>query len=344
MTERFTQLLHWLETCTVLKDKVYDVPKPASNDASFRRYYRLEIQNVSMGEATSYIIMDAPPTHEDCKPFIQVSDALAKLGLNVPQVLAQDLAQGFLLLTDLGQATYFSVLDESNAETLYRDAFDALIILQSNGNNFANQLPLYDSTLLQTEINLFPDWLLNQHLQIDANLKNTQAWAKSADFLIKSALKQPQVAVHRDYHSRNLMVTDVNKGQGKNPGILDYQDAVKGPLTYDAVSMIRDCYLVWPADQVKEWQREYFLKLVQAQLVTSNEWGAFVQSMDWMGVQRHLKAAGIFARLYHRDGKEGYLNDIPDTVQYIVNIASQYSELAELAKWIEQKVMPKLPG
>lgn len=342
MTERFEELKNWLSSCPALNNKQYTLPVPASNDASFRRYYRIELIEPSEQDYRSLIIMDAPPEYEDCLPFIKVSQQLAELGLNVPKVLDQNLEQGFLLLTDLGNTTFLSVLNEANVESYYNDAFDALVKLQVKGKPLAKNLPAYDAQLLNTEMALFPDWLLKEHLNSALSSQNYQAWSKSTEILTQNALKQPLVYVHRDFHSRNLMVTSAKTHTGKNPGILDYQDAVYGALTYDAVSLIRDCYIVWPDDQVKEWQRQYFLKLVAAGELSKADYAGFVKSMDLMGLQRHLKAAGIFARLYHRDGKDGYLNDIPTTLNYIVSVGCQYPELHDLANLVETQVLPKM--
>ncbi len=343
MTERFIKLLQWLEDCPQLKGIRYTQPIAASNDASFRRYYRIELSNHQNSDLpNSLIIMDAPPLQEDCSAFIKVTEQLLQLGLNVPKIWSQNLEQGFLLLTDLGSSTFLAVLNSDNVERLYEDAFDSLVILQSNGQGLSEELPAYNAALLHSEMNLFPDWLLKEHLQIDLKFKNYQAWLNVTEFLAKSALKQPAVYVHRDFHSRNLMLTSPENNTGKSPGILDYQDAVRGALTYDAVSLIRDCYIVWPEEQVKEWQRQYFLKLCTAGLLKKFEWQGFVRSMDWMGVQRHLKAAGIFARLNYRDGKENYMDDIPTTLNYIVAVASQYPELRDLASLVENTVLPKM--
>lgn len=345
MTERFERLLEWLVTCEPLKNQTYSEPVAASNDASFRRYFRIEIASHSeTGQAVSYIIMDAPPSHEDCKPFLRISEQLHQIGLNVPQVLAQDLELGFLLLTDLGNTTYLTVLNEQTVEHLYFDAFDALVTLQQRGKVYQSSLPTYSTTLLTNEMALFSDWLCQTHLELGMGKLENQAWQGVQSVLMKSAQAQPQNFVHRDYHSRNLMQAQNIPGLVKNPGILDFQDAVWGPVTYDVVSMIRDCYIVWPSEQVREWQRAYFLKNCDAHLLLKNEWDGFVKAMDFMGVQRHLKAAGIFARLYHRDGKDGYLNDIPTTLNYLVEIASQYPELFDLAKWVENKVLPAMEG
>lgn len=337
MTERFQQLLQWLSESTFLKNSDFTHPEPASNDASFRHYYRIYVTGQA-DEKNSLIIMDAPPEHEDCLPFIKISDELFQMGLNVPQVLEQDLEQGFLLLTDLGSTTYLSVLSESNVEAYYGDALQALVQMQSKGKACANALPRYDNSLLNTEMDLFSDWLLAEHLDLRLSKSEALSWQAQKESLAKSALQQPQTYVHRDYHSRNLMVTE------KMPGILDFQDAVMGALTYDAVSLLRDCYITWPQEQVLEWQRQYFLMLVKANLVSRTEWEGFVKAMDLMGIQRHLKASGIFARLYHRDERDGYLNDIPTTLSYLQTQSERYAETNWLAHLLEDKVLSSWEG
>ncbi|MDG6777483.1 phosphotransferase [Thiomicrorhabdus sp. zzn3] len=338
MNERFQWMLDWLDALPILQGRAVSQPVSASSDASFRRYFRIEVNGPQEKDLASYIIMDAPPEHEDCEPFIHVSAQMAKLGLNVPKVLAQNLQQGFLLLTDLGSTTYLSVLnsaDESEVDRLYCDALNALVILQEKGAQAAPELPAYDETLLNNEMNLFSDWLLGTHLEMPLSVHQQMDWQQIKTLLTQSALAQPKTYVHRDYHSRNLMVTS----QG-NPGILDFQDAVYGPLTYDAVSLLRDCYIAWPSDQVREWQRYYFLKLCEVNLLKRDEWHGFLKAMDFMGIQRHLKASGIFARLYHRDGKDGYLNDIPQTLQYIVDVGRDYPEMKWLVEWVENRMLP----
>jgi len=342
MTERFQQLQQWLANCDYLQNTDFTLPVPASNDASFRRYYRIEV--TQKGHAQTCIIMDAPPEHEDCEPFVRIAQQLASFDLNVPLILAEDLVQGFLLLSDLGSETYLSCLNEQNVDGLYQDALTALVQLQVKGKQAANNLPLYDETLLNTEMNLFTDLLLEKQLAIGlSNAEKTQ-WQTIQGVLAKSAMQQPQVYVHRDYHSRNLMVQPADLGASnlKNPGILDFQDAVKGALTYDAVSMLRDCYITWPAEQVVEWQRQYFLMLVEAKMLSQAEWQGFVKAMDLMGIQRHLKASGIFARLSLRDGKESYLADIPATLNYLFEVGQQYPEMRSLVTLLEQKVLPAM--
>ncbi len=329
---RLLQLQDWLKKIDPEKiggtpcDERFSSPRPASSDASFRRYFR-----VSRCGRT-YIVMDAPPEHEDCEPFVRIAGWLRRMGLNAPEVLAWDEANGFLLLSDLGARDYQSALTDGTADALYGDALDALVTLQVKGAEYVAELPPYDVRLLRDEMGLFTDWLAGRHL----GLAPPSCWAETVDALVENALAQPQVFVHRDYHSRNLMVTD------PNPGILDFQDAVAGPLTYDAVSLLRDCYVRWPSGRVERWRDGYFERLVAAGLQRQAEHAAFVRAFDLMGVQRHLKAAGIFARLWHRDGKRRYLGDIPNTLRYIVEVGRRHGETAVLACWVEAVVLPAL--
>lgn len=340
MTERFQMMLAWLEHLPLLQGYQVSEPVVASNDASFRRYYRVQVQrdpDARIKLPESYIIMDAPPEHESCEQFIKVSDQMVKHGLQVPKVLEQDLKQGFLLLTDLGETTYLSKLKsatESEVDVLYQDALKALVKLQTQGKKDCETLPVYDTALFNLEMDLFSEWLLSTHLQRPLSSFEKDEWEKVKLMLVDSALAQPKTYVHRDYHSRNLMVTDRD-----NPGILDFQDAVYGPLTYDAVSLLRDSYISWPEKQVREWQRGYFFQLCKSRLIAKDEWKEFTRSMDLMGIQRQLKVAGIFARLHHRDGKDGYLKDIPLTLNYIVQVGSKYPELSWLVKLIEEEVL-----
>ena len=323
---RLEQLQAWLKIIAREKvgDPPFDKPMPASADASFRRYFR-----VRRGEET-FIVMDAPPQHEDCEPFVRISDWLAQMGLHVPRVLAWDRENGFLLLTDMGHTDYQTALNADNAGRLYGDALDALVTLQTKGRTWLAQLPPYDARLLQTEMALFSDWLAQRYL----GLAPPAEWTETVQALVESALAQPAVFVHRDYHSRNLMVST------PNPGILDFQDAVAGPLTYDAVSLLRDCYVRWPQKKVAAWRDAYFHRLVDAGLQQRDDHGAFVRAFDLMGVQRHLKAAGIFARLWLRDGKARYLDDIPNTLRYIVEVGRAYRETAALARWVDEILLP----
>jgi aminoglycoside/choline kinase family phosphotransferase len=294
----------------------------ASGDASFRRYFRLQVAQ------ETWIVMDAPPDKEDCKPFVEISAALLKLGLHMPEVLQQDLQQGFLLLTDLGQHQYLQVLDESNVERLYGDALGALAIMQARADEHYD-FPPYDDKLLMTEMYLFRDWLLDRHLGVDLQPQDHDMLEQVFSLLSASAREQPQVPVHRDYHSRNLMVSKEH-----NPGILDFQDAVLGPVTYDLVSLLRDCYIAWPRQQVEQWVEGYHELALQSGILREENQAEFLRWFDLMGVQRHLKAAGIFARLHHRDQKPAYLQDIPRTVGYIIEVSSRYPELQALHQFL----------
>ncbi len=305
-------------------------PVPASSDASFRRYFRMA------KSARSFIVMDAPPENEDCLPFLRVAGYLESMQLNAPRVLEINLDDGFLLLSDLGSRPYLDALQEdpAAASRLYDDAIRALLRMQRSGTAFQNHLPPYDEKLLHFELSLFHDWLCGKHLGIEFGDDDEAYWQQLCNLLVTNALDQPQVFVHRDYHSRNLMLTE-----NDNPGILDFQDAVEGPLTYDIVSLLKDCYIKWPAAQVWQWALDFYNGL-DAGLRGSVDEAQFRRYFDLMGVQRQLKAAGIFARLNHRDGKSVYLGDVPRTLSYIVDVAPRYPELAQLVTLIERRVLP----
>lgn len=301
---------------------------PASSDASFRRYWRAGHDGVS------HIVMDAPPEHEDCGPWLKVGAALSAIGLNVPRVLAQDLTRGFVLMGDLGSQSYLAALHAASVERLYGDALSALAVLQAAGPG-EGELPPYDHALLHREMALFRDWYLLKHRGLVLTAADEALLADSFRWLAEAALAQPRVCVHRDYHSRNLMVTPAH-----NPGILDFQDAVFGPVTYDLASLLKDCYIAWPRARVLDWVRGYHELALQSGILDPESPQAdaarFIRDFDLMGVQRHLKASGIFARLYHRDGKPGYLPDIPRTLDYILEVAPLYPELGPLAALIER--------
>jgi aminoglycoside/choline kinase family phosphotransferase len=305
---------------------------PASVDASFRRYFRLQKNGRSL------IVMDAPPDKEDSVPFIRVAGYLESMGLNAPRVLEADLERGFLLLNDLGSTQYLARLREepAAADRLYDDALGALSRMQSRGAAFQARLPPYDENLLRFELSLFHDWLCGTHLGIEFDDAAEGEWQRLCDLLVSNALDQPQVFVHRDYHSRNLMVAAEN-----NPGILDFQDAVEGPLTYDLVSLLKDCYIKWPEERIRDWADTYFGRIDRAIRGSMGE-ADFMRHLELMGVQRHLKAAGIFARLNHRDGKTGYLLDVPRTLSYIVDLAPRYPELECLARLITERCLPAM--
>lgn len=299
--------------------------RPASADASFRRYFR-----VTTG-GNRFIVMDAPPDKEDLGPYVEVARRFGALGLNVPRVLDADRAQGLLLMTDLGERTYLPALDEGSVERLYGDALGALVVLQAGIFCDSSFLPPYDHALLLREMELFRAWYLGRHLGLTLDGGRGTQLTGVFEALAREALAQPQVWVHRDYHSRNLMVTDEN-----NPGILDFQDAVRGPITYDLVSLLRDCYIAWPRARVEDWVKGYYDLARQSGLPAGDDEAAFLRWFDLMGVQRHLKASGIFARLCHRDGKPGYLKDIPRTLGYVREVAACYPALAPLARLLDQ--------
>ena len=303
--------------------------EPASSDASFRRYFRFLVDD------QSYIAMDAPPEKENSEPFIRIGKRFYELGLNVPKIIDQDIDQGFLLLSDLGDIVYLSQLHTDTVERLYGDALAALAVLQAGTSTDESFLPPYDAELLNTEMELFREWYLGRHLGLVLNPTQHQQLDSVFSVLTQSALSQPRVWVHRDFHSRNLMVTQVN-----NPGILDFQDAVLGPVTYDLVSLLRDCYISWPRARVINWAKGYFRLARKKGIPVGDDVKQFVAWFDRMGVQRHLKASGIFARLCHRDGKTGYLDDIPRTLGYVVNVCQQYDDLKPLSELIHTLNVP----
>ncbi len=306
----------------------------ASTDASFRRYFRLQLP------AKSFIAMDAPPPQEDCLPFMRIAGYLEVMGLNAPRILEANLESGFLLLSDLGTTQYLERLQAApeEADLLYRDAIAALATMQSRGAAYQAMLPPYDTDLLEFELSLFHDWLCGIHLGIQFSSDEEEQWRDTCSLLVQNSLDQPQVFVHRDYHSRNLMVT-----QKHNPGILDFQDAVEGAFTYDLVSLLKDCYIRWPASRVREWTELFYASIAtdtQARVGMEQ----FMRYFELMGVQRQLKAAGIFARLNHRDGKAAYLGDIPRTLSYIVELEPRYDELAFLIDIIRGRCLPAFEG
>ncbi len=320
--ERKQQLESWLQTN--LKQSF--TLTTASADASFRRYFRVHLSNEHLGHKT-LIAMDAPPPQEDCTPFVNVAKLLLDAGLNVPQVIAQDLQSGFLLLSDLGDDTYLSALNNETALKLYGDATNALIKMQLASKS--NTLPPYDQALLTREMQLFPDWYIAKHLNFTLNAEQ-QGWLQSTfEVLNKNILAQGQVTVHRDYHSRNLMICN------DNPGILDFQDAVHGAITYDLVSLLKDAYIQWDEEQIIDWAVRYWEKARKAGLPVSNDFSEFYRDFEWMGAQRHIKVLGIFARLYHRDGKEGYLKDMPLVMHYLRKVCERYVELRPMLRLLD---------
>ena len=300
--------------------------EPVSADASFRRYFRISL--AERGE--SRIVMDAPPQQEDCRPFIQVALLLRQAGLNAPAVLAQDLEQGFLLLTDLGTTTYLAALqqDDASADTLFRDATDALITWQLASR--PGVLPPYDAALLRRELDLFPDWYLTRHLGLVLAPEQRQLLERMFALIIASNLAQSAVYVHRDYMPRNLMLSE------PSPGILDFQDAVYGPISYDVASLLRDAFISWEEERALDWVVRYWDKARRAGLPVGADFGDFYRDLEWMGLQRHLKVLGIFARINYRDGKPGYVEDTPRFVRYARAVAGRYNALAPLAQLFDE--------
>jgi aminoglycoside/choline kinase family phosphotransferase len=306
---------------------------PASADASFRRYWRLS-RHPSRGGG-SLIAVDAPPEREDSAGFVRLARALRAIGLNVPEVHAEDLAQGFLLVGDLGERQYLDQLHPNNADRLYGDAIGALIALQSSGPR--EGLPDYDEPFLRRELGIFDEWLLDGLLALPRAEQDRPMLEITYDLLVESALAQPRVCVHRDFHSRNLMLTE----QG-NPGILDFQDAVIGPVSYDLVSLLRDCYIDWPAERVQSWADAYFALAVRCGVLAEEHAASFTAWFDLMGIQRHLKAAGIFARLALRDARPDYLRSLPRTLGYVQQVGMRYPALVPLASFVRERLMPRI--
>lgn len=318
--QRLIDLQQWLRSDLGI---AFDKIEPASGDASFRRYFRISHDDESL------IVMDAPPEKEDCVPFINIANALLKTGLNVPRVLQKNLEQGFLLLSDLGSVQYLEQLNSKSAERLYGDAFDALLLMHRDTENHAH-LPPYDHALLIKEMELMREWYLEKNLNVTLSAQQHRVLDDAFELLAQSALTQPQVLVHRDYHSRNLMVVDKD-----NPGVLDFQDAVIGAITYDLVSLLKDCYIEWPREQVLNWVRRYHQRLLSNHIIEDVSETQFIKWFDFMGVQRHLKVLGIFSRLNIRDNKPGYLKDIPRTLGYAQDTCKRYKQLEPLAKLLE---------
>ncbi len=326
MPQRLELLNRWLTRTLGLP--AYEIA-PASSDASFRRYFRIDF------DGESRIVMDAPPDKEDSRPFVRIGKQLHAVGLNVPKILAEDLEQGFLLLSDLGTQQYLSALTSETVDRLYGDAMGALVVLQRRGPG-EEELPPYDETLLWREMELFREWYLGRHLELELGEKELSVLDETFTLLAQIALEQPRVSVHRDYHSRNLMVS------AHNPGILDFQDAVYGPVAYDLVSLLRDCYIDWSWERVEQWVLDYHDIAIDHGILRGPQKEQFLRWFDLMGVQRHLKATGIFARLNHRDGKPGYLNDIPRTLNYVVEVSGRYAELGAFKQLLEERVLPQL--
>jgi aminoglycoside/choline kinase family phosphotransferase len=313
--DRKKELEQWL--MSVLPKRIFSL-SAASADASFRRYFRVHLEN------ETFIAMDAPPQQESCESFVAVAKLFLSSGLHVPIIIAQDLEQGFLLLSDLGDATYLSQLTSDNAQSLYGDATNALIKLQLASK--PGVLPNYDASLLMREMQLFPDWYLTKHLNVQLNDAQQDVLQKTFTILCDNILHQAQVYVHRDYHSRNLMVCE------NNPGILDFQDAVYGAITYDLVSLLKDAYIGWEEAEMMDWVVRYWDAARKAGLPVPTDFSEFYRDFEWMGAQRHIKVLGIFARLSHRDAKHGYLQDMPLVMDYLRRVCGRYLELRPMLR------------
>jgi aminoglycoside/choline kinase family phosphotransferase len=324
---RLAHLTQW-----VLEDLGFagSVIAPASVDASFRRYFR-----VTRG-ADSYIVMDAPPDKEDSAPFLKVARILGGMNLNVPIVLARDMERGFLLLSDLGSRQYLDELPGPRAaDRLYADALAALRTMQTADAAVSGDLPRYDRALLMREMELMPEWFLRHHLKVTIDAQERSMLDELFASLVRAAASQPAAFVHRDYHSRNLLVTAQD-----NPGILDFQDAVWGPVTYDLASLLKDCYIAWPPARVRAWVLEYREKLLEAGFALPKDAAEFMRWFDLIGLQRHIKVLGIFARLFYRDGKSQYLKDLPRVLDYARDTASSYADTAPFAAFIAKRIDP----
>jgi len=324
---RFRLLADWL--ANVLHSQAFTLA-PASEDASFRRYFRVTLgaSHALAPGAQTLIAMDAPPPREDCRPFVQVAGLMEQAGVHAPKIVAQDIERGFLLLTDLGPTTYLRALTADNANELFRDATDTLLLWQLATR--PGVLPPYDEALLRRELDLFPEWYVGRHLGQELAQDERVALDRIFRTIIASNLAQPAVFVHRDYMPRNLMVS------APNPGVLDFQDAVSGPITYDIASLFRDAFVSWPDERVLDWTIRYWEKARRAGLPVTTDFAEFHRDCEWMGLQRHLKVLGIFARIRHRDGKAGYVEDAPRFLAYVRPVAERYREFAPLARLLDR--------
>jgi aminoglycoside/choline kinase family phosphotransferase len=320
--DRFESLKHWL--AETIGDAQYSL-MPVSSDASFRRYFRLQFANAAR---PSLIAMDAPLEHENCEAFVRVARLMQDAGLNVPRVQAQDPARGFLLLSDLGYDAYIDVLNADNADALFRDALGALVKWQLATKPAA--LPPYDEQLLRRELNLFPEWYLARHLRLEMNAQQKDSLEAIFRLILRSNLAQPAVFVHRDFMPRNLMLAE------PNPGVLDFQDAVIGPISYDVVSLFRDAFISWDEERVLDWSIRYWEQAKRAQLPVAADFADFYRDFEWMGLQRHLKVLGIFARINYRDGKPRYLADAPRFIAYARAVCTRYNALRPLARLFDE--------
>jgi len=334
--ERVAALRQWLGGLDSALGLEVATLRIASADASFRRYFRLDGRSSESGAHTTMIAMDAPPPQEDTRPFLQAQSLMAQTGLRVPGIMASDPDTGFILLQDFGDLTLLEALRADPTgqwlQSRYRGAIAALVRLQAASGSTTTELPTYDGELLLRELSLYPDWYVAKHKGIILNPQEVAQLRTGFARLVDGALAQTQVTVHRDWHSRNLMVLDT----GFEPGVLDFQDAVHGPLTYDLVSLLRDAYVTWDDERVLDWAIRYWEQARQAGIAVPEDFGVFWRDFEWMGIQRHLKVLGIFARLHLRDGKERYLADLPRVLDYVTKAVHRYDALAPLARIIDR--------
>ncbi|TXH71517.1 MAG: aminoglycoside phosphotransferase [Thiothrix sp.] len=324
---RLEQLTEWVNTLPAWQGAQL---APASADASFRRYFRVS------KEGKTAIAMDAPPDKENCAPFVDITARLRAAAVAAPELYAKNLFDGFLLLEDFGDTPLLNELSPSNADPLYESAMDTLLRVQQTD---IDGLPEYSSEFLRREVDLMPEWFLKTHLGLAAEEIPDKLIENTFTNLINAVLEQPVAFVHRDYHSRNLMLAPENK-----LGVIDFQDAVWGPVTYDLVSLLRDCYVVWPQQRVKRWALAYHKEAIAEGVLPPIDEVSFLRWFDLMGLQRHLKVLGIFARLNHRDGKSGYLKDLPLTLSYVLTVGSQHPETCRLVEWMRQARIPERIG
>ena len=323
---RLVQLKAWLQGLNLVAP---DSCRPASVDASFRRYFRVDVLPAAQGaHGATLVVMDAPPERENTAAFVKVDELLMEAGVSVPVIVAQDLAQGFLLLSDLGTTTYLQALNHDNAATLYAEALSALVKIQQHSQ--PGVLPEFDRAFMLRELGIFSEWYVGKHLNTTLTPTQEADLNKVFETIVANCLAQPQVYMHRDFHSRNLMWMDEN-----NPGILDFQDAVYGPITYDAASLLRDAYVSWDEELVLDWVIRYWQHARAAGLPVNKDFDAFYKDFDYMALQRHLKILGIFCRLNYRAGKAMYLGDLPTVMEYVRRTADRYRDLKPLVKLLD---------
>ncbi len=322
--KRLELLTLWLNNNLTVIDQI----KPLSGDASFRRYFRVS------ADGKQYVVMDAPPTKESCVAFVAISETFRALGLCTPKIYAQDIEQGFLLLSDFGDQLYLDELNNSTATDLYHRAFDSLLLIQSCAGINTYELPSFNAAHYRDEMSWFKNWYVEAQLGLQFTAKEAELFEALSEQVISNLLSQPVVCVHRDFHSRNLMLLDDG-----TVGILDFQDALWGPITYDLLSLLRDCYIDWPQDQVRAWVHDYYNLLLQQNRLQGVDFESFMQWFDWVGLQRNLKCIGNFARLNKRDNKPGYLVDIPRVINYAREVCQRYDEFSEFGKIMEKRFL-----